>query len=72
MSRKPAADEPDRLEEPEMIEILEEIARGGSDTARIQAIKVLLARREPAAAEDDWSVIYGDGASNVKPFRRAS
>ena len=36
----------ERLERDEMIVILERIARGGSDTARIQAIKLLVAMGE--------------------------
>lgn len=58
------------LEEPEMIAILEGIAREGSDTARIQAIKALRAIRVPDVEKptDDWTAIYGD-EGNVRPIR---
>lgn len=64
------ADDLGPLEEEEMIEILERIARSGADTARIQAIKALCAMRTDDAGEDvpadDWEAIYGD--SNVTPI----
>lgn len=60
------------LEDPEMVEILENIARNGGDTARIQAIKTLRAldggEEQPPA--DDWGAIYGSD-SNVTPIKRA-
>lgn len=37
----------------EMIEILEKIAREGSDTARIQAIKTLIRLQEGQNVDDD-------------------
>lgn len=70
MSRKPK--EREKLEEPEMVEILEEIARCGADTARIAAIKALLVLRGSGQAPsgDDWEAIYGPD-SNVTPIKRA-
>lgn len=61
------------LEEAEMVEILEAIARGGSDTARIQAIRALRAMSEPDAGRpaDEWTAIYGDDG-NVRPIRGGS
>lgn len=41
------------LEREEMVEILEEIARSGADTARIQAIKTLLRLNDGAAVSDE-------------------
>jgi hypothetical protein len=43
---------PDALDRDEMVTILEGIAREGSDAARIQAIKTLLALQE---GDDDGS-----------------
>ena len=44
------------LSEAEMVTILEDLARNGSDTARIQAIKVLIALEagEKAPADDKF------------------
>lgn len=65
MSHKP-------LEEPEMVEILEGIAREGGDTARIAAIRALLALKGSGQAPsgDEWEAIYGPG-SNIVPIKRA-
>lgn len=41
------------LERDEMIEILEQIAREGADTARIQAIKTLIRLKEGHDVDDD-------------------
>jgi hypothetical protein len=40
------------LERDEMIELLEQIAREGSDSNRIQAIKVLLRLKEGQSVDD--------------------
>jgi hypothetical protein len=70
MARKSKEREP--LEQPEMVEILEDIARQGGDTARIAAIKALLALKghSEAPSGDDWEAIYGSD-SNVSPIRRS-
>lgn len=61
------------LEESEMVEILEDIARVGGDTARIAAIKALRDIRGSTGTPsgDDWEAIYGPD-SNVTPIGRAS
>lgn len=41
------------LERAEMIEILEDIARSGGDSARIQAIKTLIRLQEGLDVDDD-------------------
>lgn len=41
------------LEHKEMVAILEEIARSGADTARIQAIKTLLRLNEGSMVSDE-------------------
>lgn len=65
MSREP-------LEEAEMVEILEGIAREGGDTARIAAIRALLTLKGSGRAPsgDEWEAIYGPD-SNIVPIKRA-
>lgn len=65
MSREP-------LEEQEMVEILEGIARSGADTARIAAIRALRELRGSGQAPsgDEWEAIYGPD-SNIVPIKRA-
>lgn len=56
-----------------MVSILEDIARNGGDTARIQAIKALRAMSDgpEEAPADEWTEIYGhDNVTSIAAARK--
>lgn len=61
------------LERDEMIEILEDLARNGGDSAKIQAIRTLMALGERSeGADDQFAALDGDDLAKQRQKRVAA